>query len=142
MKVFFDTDVCLDIVSQREPFSDKASRLFNRLYKGGEKIFVSSLTFVSLHYFLRKEKKSEAETRAILERFKATIEILPVTEKTVSKALWSGVDDFEDAVQAQSAELAGMDLIISRNAKDYKKAGVKVLTPALYLASLRPPFTT
>lgn len=141
-KVFVDTDVCLDLLSGREPFVLDASRLFDRLFKEGEKSFVSAFTFVTLHYFLKKKKISEAETRATLERFKAKVEILPVTEKTIAKALLSGVPDFEDAVQIQAAELARMDLIITRNTKDYKKAGVKVLTPAQFMASLRPPFST
>lgn len=118
-----------------------ASRVFDRFFKQGEKSFVSAFTFVTLHYFLKKKKMPEAETRATLERFKAKVEILPVAEKTIAKALLSAVSDFEDAVQIQAAELEQIDLIITRNTKDYKKAGVKVLTPAQYLASLRTPFS-
>jgi hypothetical protein len=52
--------------------------------------------------------------------------------KTFSPA--SGFPDFEDSIQYFSAiENRKIDIIITRNTKDYKKSGISVMTPGDYL---------
>ena len=46
--------------------------------------------------------------------------------------LW---DDVEDAMQMVSASLNNMDLILTRNPKDFKNSAVKYLSPDEYLAN-------
>jgi predicted nucleic acid-binding protein len=140
-RVLIDTDVCLDLLTGREPFVSEAVQVFSALNDAGTKGFVSAISFVGVHYFLRKDL-GESRTRVALERFKTEVEILPVNDKAILRALRSAVTDFEDAVQSQTAEMGKIDLIISRNAKDYKNSNVSAVTPAVFLASRRPPFST
>ena len=44
--------------------------------------------------------------------------------------------DFEDAIQNFCAEDEGLNHIITRNLKDYKKSNLSVLTPKEFLTSL------
>ncbi len=44
--------------------------------------------------------------------------------------------DFEDAVQTESAKLNGIEIIITRNKKDFKNSGLTVLSPDEYINKL------
>jgi predicted nucleic acid-binding protein len=50
------------------------------------------------------------------------------------KARWK---DFEDAIHYQAAKAAGCDAIITRNAKDFKKADLPILSPQEFLDQLK-----
>ena len=54
----------------------------------------------------------------------------------IEQALCSSFKDFEDAVQYFCAIENGIDIIISRNTKDYKDTKIPVYTPAQFLESL------
>ena len=45
-------------------------------------------------------------------------------------------DDFEDALQAATAERIHVDNIITRNVKDYKQSRIVAFTPTEFLARL------
>jgi len=53
------------------------------------------------------------------------------------QALSSGFKDFEDALQNSAAIKSGhIDVILTRNVKDFVKSDIGVLTPDSYLKSL------
>ena len=54
----------------------------------------------------------------------------------VSQALASGWPDFEDAVQHFAAFAHGADVIVTRNAPDFKRSKVKVMSPLALLRAL------
>ena len=57
-----------------------------------------------------------------------------VNGKLSINALNSGFKDFEDALQNFSATKYGdIDVILTRNIKDFKKSEIGVLTPETYL---------
>lgn len=43
--------------------------------------------------------------------------------------------DFEDAVQSQSAIESGIQLVVTRNVKDFKAAPLQVMTPDEFLST-------
>ncbi|MCD4709760.1 MAG: PIN domain-containing protein, partial [Bacteroidales bacterium] len=52
----------------------------------------------------------------------------------VKSALQSGFKDFEDAIQYHAAlSDPDIDVIVTRNIKDYKKAELPVMTPGTFL---------
>jgi len=55
----------------------------------------------------------------------------------VLQALGSGFKGFEDALQNFSAVKSGfIDVILTRNIKDYSKSDIGVLTPESYIKTL------
>ena len=56
-------------------------------------------------------------------------DILDTAAIDCRKALSSDITDYEDAVMCETAERCEVDLIVTRNEKDYKKSKVKVLSP-------------
>ena len=64
-------------------------------------------------------------------------EILTTDRDVIIKALNSNFNDFEDALQNYSAELNGqIDLIVTRNIKDFSNSPLGVMTPENYLTTL------
>jgi ribulose 1,5-bisphosphate carboxylase large subunit-like protein len=56
---------------------------------------------------------------------------------SIEEAIRSRVAGFEDAVLEQSARLAGVDVIVTRNTKGFRKSGVKTLDPHELLSILQ-----
>ena len=126
-KIFVDTDVVFDLLAKREPFYKYAARLFTNADKQEVKICVSSLCFGNLNYILSKQK-SATEARKILSRFKVLVKVLPVDDKVIELALNSDFGDFEDAIQYYCAIESEINILITRNLKDFKHAKIPVLT--------------
>jgi predicted nucleic acid-binding protein len=122
-KIFVDTDVVFDLLAKREPFYTYAAQLFTNAVT----ICVSSLCFGNLNYVLSKHK-SAIEARKILSRFKVLVTILPVDDKIIELALNSDFNDFEDAIQYYCAIENGINILITRNLKDFKPVRIPVLT--------------
>ena len=126
-KIFVDTDVVFDLLAKREPFYNYAARLFTNADKQEVTICVSSLCFGNLNYILSKQK-SVTEARKILSRFKVLVKVLPVDDKVIELALNSDFVDFEDAIQYYCAIENGINILVTRNLKDFKQARIPVLT--------------
>jgi predicted nucleic acid-binding protein len=131
--LFIDTDVIIDFLIDRKPYSREAAIIFTLIEQKKLKGYASSLTFSNLYYVLRK---FESHTKVIskLDSISTILTILKVDEHTIKKALASGFPDFEDSIQYFSAiENKKIDVIITRNIKDYKKSQISILTPGDYL---------
>jgi len=126
-RVFVDTDIIYDLLAKREPFYQAAARLFTLADEGKIQIFISSLSIANIHYMLSKEKSS-FEAKQILRKFKLLVQIAPLNEKIIDLALNSEFNDFEDAIQYYSALQNEIEILLTRNLKDYKKAQITVLT--------------
>lgn len=131
-KLFIDSDVCLDVLIEREPFADKSKELFSLIYEEEVQGLISSLSVVNIHYFLKKDVR-EPEAREIIARLKSFVTTLDVTDSVIEQALASPIKDFEDAVQYYTALKVGAENIITRNIKDFKKSTLPVYTPEEYL---------
>lgn len=125
--IFVDTDVVFDLLAKREPFYEYSAKLFTHADKQELTICVSALCFGNINYILSKQK-SATEARKILSRFKVLVKVLPVDDKIIELALNSDFKDFEDAIQYYCAIENGINVLITRNLKDFKHARIPVLT--------------
>lgn len=132
INVFVDTDVILDLLADRKPFSEFSEELFELADKKELKIFVSSLSFSNLFYILRKFGNAKKAYKT-LNGLKLLVGILAVDEKIINLALSSDFNDFEDAIQYFTAKENGIDILITRNIKDYKKAEITILNAEEFL---------
>lgn len=132
MKSFFvDTNVLLDFLANRKPFSDLAEVIFEYQQQKKIKLFVSAISFNNLYYII---SKIEGHKKAIslLDELVELVEILPLDRVIIQNALNSSFADFEDAIQYYSAfQIEDVDGIITRNVKDFKKSDLAILTPEL-----------
>lgn len=131
-KVFVDTDIVLDLLSNREPFYVHSAYLFSEADKGKIKIYVSSLSFSNLNYILSRQYSVDQARKKLL-KFKTLVTILSVTDKVVELALSSDFKDFEDGLQYFSAIENNLKILLTRNLKDYKTVEITVMTAEQFL---------
>lgn len=130
IKVFIDTDVIIDFLADRKPFSESAAILFNRIEKNEIEGFTSSQSISNLYYILRKFDSHRKVVQTLRDLI-SLIGILPVDQAIIEQALQSGFADFEDGIQNFCAETGQVDVIVTRNIKDYKKSSMAVMSPDL-----------
>jgi predicted nucleic acid-binding protein len=131
--IFIDTDVIIDFLIDREPHSREAAIIFTLIEQKKLKGYVSSLTFSNLYYILRKIE-SHIKVIAKLDSISRLLTILKVDQQIIKFAIASGFPDFEDSIQYNCAlDYKKIDVLITRNIKDYKGSQIPVMTPAVYL---------
>jgi predicted nucleic acid-binding protein len=127
--VFADTNILIDLLADRQPFSKFAIEIFNLAEKKQIKLYTSSHSYATTHYLLKKYI-GEAELRATLFSLLDFIELIPVDLAIIKKSLLSEHKDFEDAIQIFAAStIQNIDFIVTRNPKDFKLSGIAVLPP-------------
>lgn len=133
-RVLFDTDVLLDFLFDRKPFSDQTLTL---LLACQEKKIIGYLTpiiFSNIYYILRQQA-SDAYVKEKLGTLLSIVRVLPMNEQTVHLAISSSFKDIEDAMQYFCAlKNANIDAILTRNTKDYKKSVIPVFLPSEWLS--------
>jgi hypothetical protein len=64
-------------------------------------------------------------------------DVLPMDKEVVSNALNSGFRDFEDSLQNfASVKYGEIDVILTRNLRDFRKSEIGILTPESYIKSI------
>lgn len=134
-RVLLDINVILDVLADREPFSDDAAAVLGRIESGNLEGFLAAHTVTTLHFLLAKHL-GKARTRKVLTDLLRIVDLAPVDEDQIRHALAANWADFEDAVQAACAEGVGADYLVTRNKRDFRKSVVPTLTPAELLALL------
>jgi len=135
MRVLFDTNVVLDLLLERVPYVEEAQILFEYVERGEITGMLGATTVTTIHY-LASKALGEKEARGVLTTLLNLFDIAGVTRVVLQEALDSGNRDYEDAVLIAASVHAGVDVIVTRDAKGFDKAAVAVMTPGEFLASL------
>jgi predicted nucleic acid-binding protein len=129
IKAFLDTNVLIDLIADRKPFSKHVIEIFQSAEENKIQLFTSSHSIATSHYLLKKYVE-EKKLREILFNLMEFLDVIPVDADVLKKGLRSRHKDFEDAVQMVCASsVAGMNFIVTRNTKDFKTSEIAVLTP-------------
>lgn len=132
-RLLIDTNIVIDLLSKREGYYQEAAEIFSLADKKEITLAISSLTFANTNYILSK-LTSAKEAREILRKFKVLVEIISLDDRIIELALSDlKFPDFEDGLQYYSAIENNVDIIITRNKKDFKKSKLPVLTAKEYL---------
>ena len=133
-RLLIDTNIVIDLLAKREKFYNEAAELFSRADKKQLTLSISSLTLANTIYILTK-LTSTKEAKQIIRKFKVLIELLSLDNKITELALNDDdFSDFEDGLQYYTAIENEIDVIISRNKKDFKSSKIPVLTAKEFLA--------
>lgn len=128
MNLFLDTNILIDLTADRQPFSNWATRIFIDAKKGKFKLHTSTISILICYYIINKQlgtNKAKMAIKVLLEY----LEIHDCSKHHLSKALSSQFVDFEDAVQHECAQSHnGIDVIVTRNKKDFKNSSIAVLS--------------
>ncbi len=135
MKIFLDSDVILDFLLDRKPFSDNIGQLFQLSLDTDLQLCISPTSVTNINYIIgriQSKKQAHIKTKKILK----LVKVETVCETTVNKAIQSRFTDFEDAVQNYCALESNHTIILTRNTKDYKESEMAILTPNEYVKQL------
>ena len=127
--IFIDTNVIIDFLADRHPFSDYAAMLFQLAKENRIKVHISAISFNNTYYILRKVT-SHKNALNLLSEIEEYVGVQETNREIIRKAIKSNFKDFEDAIQYYSAVLIGnIDIITTRDLKDFKKSELPVLSP-------------
>jgi len=128
MKVLFDTNIILDVLLDREPFSNDAAFLLSKVEQLEIIGFICATTITTIHYIIRKALGAQAASRHI-QSLLSLFTIAPVNSVVLKNAAASKFEDFEDAVLHEAACHAGAKYIVTRNTADFKNSKLPVFGP-------------
>lgn len=132
-KIFVDSDILLDFLLDRIPFSESATQLIDLAYNKKVELYTSPLIIANVVYVSRKNLGIQI-VKQVIEKLLQIIEILPITESEIKQALASDFNDFEDAIQNFCASQKNdIQYLITRNKKDFKHSQLQVISPSEYL---------
>ena len=133
-KLFVDTNIILDWLGAKEPHFRWARDLFKLAENAEVDLAVSTMSFMTVEYVLRKEI-GKTKTLQALSGMRLLCKVCVNQETEVDLALISDFKDFEDALQYYTAKNNLADIFITRNIKDFKKTALPVMTAEDYLKS-------
>lgn len=132
MVVLIDTNVVIDFLLKREPYSEPAAVI---LQKCAEKELTGYLAFHSIPniwYILRKVP--DKKRREWLTDLCSFLYVTGTSHEEIIKAIANEeFGDFEDCLQDRCAKSKGAQYIITRNGKDFAASEVPAVSPQDFL---------
>jgi predicted nucleic acid-binding protein len=134
-RLFIDTNVMMDLLGERVPHYESIARVATLADKGKIKMVVSAFSYPTVYYLLSKFERSDS-VKEKLRKFRIISEVSDLDEITIEKGLASDFRDFEDALQYHCALKADCDILLTRNAKDFKESSIPVMSAEEFLQSI------
>lgn len=133
MKLMIDTNILLDVLLDRKPYSDASAMIWRICEAKEAEGCISSLSFANIVYVLRRK----IDKRSIMDMI-TDLSLIFRFEELEQGDLYAAAacqwDDFEDAIQFATAVRIKADCIITRNKKDFAGSIVPVMTPEEFLS--------
>jgi predicted nucleic acid-binding protein len=127
-KLLFDTDIVLDVLLDRQPYAQASAAVWEAVETGVSEGMLAAHAVTTIHYLVQKEKGT-ARAKRIVTSILRVFSVAAVDDATVREALHLPFADFEDAVTAAAARVAGCDFIVTRDPKGFRESPVRAITP-------------
>ncbi len=128
LRVLIDTNVALDWLLDRKPWSDEATPLWGARMAGALIAYMPASALTDVFYIGRR-LTSITRAFADVDRILDAFGIIAVTDQTLREARSLTGNDFEDNVQISCAQALQLDFIITRNISDFSHSPVPALIP-------------
>ena len=133
INVFLDANVIIDYMLPRKHHSKNAASLFDEAKKVS--VYVCSFTFAIVYHHMRKKNISHSRALHQLEQLFQKVVCLSVNDEIIQKALKSGFNDFEDAIQYFCAlQVPNCEAIISRDRRGFHLSAIPAISPNEFLS--------
>ena len=130
MKLFLDTNVLIDFMSERLPHYIEAAAILSFAVDHRCDVAVSSLSMVTSNFICcERGKMPLADWKRKANLIKNFVEVCSIEPHDIFFACDSDWDDFEDNVQYIIAKRSGCNVIVSRNVRDFVTSDIPVMTP-------------
>ena len=131
MRVFFDTNVLLDIALGREPFVQESLRAFEQQRATGETPLIAPHSLATFYYMVAKSYDSD-RARIAAEDLLTTAEVARFDHDSALRCNELEMADFEDAMIVSAAMECEADCILTRNELDFRNSPIPVLCPEAF----------
>ena len=128
MRVFLDTNILLDVLLNRPGLVADSEAVILCCEAVGHPMFIAWHGLATAYYLI-KRGRTEAEAMVEVDKILSWARVADATDAHARDARTLGFGDFEDALQAVSAEACAADCIVTRNTTDFAKSTITVLTP-------------
>ena len=140
MKVFIDTNVLLDWISNERPQNHMAEKVFAAANEGLFQAFISSQSIIDVCYSARKNGVQFARFKQFLQSLRVYVKILAIDEIDLSWAIEHYTGDFEDDAQWACAYNNVCDYFITRDkqllAFNTSSCPMKVISPVAFVEAM------
>jgi predicted nucleic acid-binding protein len=133
LTALIDSDVSIDSMTDRKPFTEDALALLKQCENGAFKGYIAAHSIPNIFYILRK-LYTEEERRQGLSQLCSMLSVANLRSDCIHNALTNtSFHDFEDCLQMECASEIGADYIITRNIKDYANSSIPAILPDEFL---------
>lgn len=134
MKILIDTNIILDLIQSREPFSENASKIINSCVKKENEGYISAHSLSDIFFILRKDKTVE-ERKALILNLCSFFTVIPEDKNFYTAVCQNNNwNDLEDGLQMKCADFEKLDYIVTRDAgKGFNNSPVKVISAENFL---------
>lgn len=136
MRILFDTNIILDIALNRNPYFIESSQAFRSIDRKNVQGYSSANTITDIYYIAKRQVGHDTAISFIIELI-SIVDIVGIDKAIIIDAVNLDFKDFEDAIQAASAEFAGIDYILTRNLSDFTLSQVPAISPSEFLSKLK-----
>jgi predicted nucleic acid-binding protein len=136
LKILVDLNIVLDTLLDREGFSESSAQVLAAVERGEIAGYLCATSVDTLDYLLTRtlDRKS---ARCQLRTVRRLLRVAAVDEAVIDAAISAGWADLEDAIVHESARMADLDGIVTRDEKGFKKSSLPVYAPQGLLALLQ-----
>ncbi len=127
-RILFDTNVVLDVLLDRQPYVEASAAAWAAVETGVCEGMLAAHAVTTIHYLIRKEMGS-VKARRIMSAILRVFGVAAVDGAVIQEALQLPLSDFEDAVTAAAARLAGCECIVTRDPKGFRGSAVRPVSP-------------
>lgn len=128
MRILLDTNVLIDLYTQRPPYGEIVQKLLVMKEFGDAELWASAKSFTDIFYVLHKTYSSDFIQRAFEESFQ-WLEICSIDSADLLRATNRRWSDFEDCLIDVCAEKVKADYLLTRDKKGFTDGHVPAITP-------------
>lgn len=137
MDIMIDTNVIIDYLLDRRPFSDEAEEILGCCMRREIRGYILASCVTDIFYIAGKRVDDIHILYLLMDDLFEYLKILDVSKGNIMAALDQKELDFEDCLLSVCAQRAGCDRIVTRNTKDFQRSPVKAVEPEAFLKELR-----
>ena len=134
-KIYLDTNFIMDLLARDDENNVIATIIVEKGRRLNLKFYISFLSIANFAYITRKQPKERLYSNLDVICNLFNIESNDSNQIRGAKNL--DANDFEDAIQYETAMKAGCECILTRNKKDFNFSKIPVFSPSEFLDTFK-----
>jgi predicted nucleic acid-binding protein len=106
MKIFIDTNILFDVLTEREPFYENSAIIWSMVEKDIVKGYIFAISVNNIYYIIKKQKGTR-EAEKLIDKILKDFKVISLTFEILKLARTINEKDFEDIIQYFSALQTG-----------------------------------